>query len=152
MCAGRMRYKCSLQPPTVPPTSQNARYELFKLGHFPGSAYAVAFPSAPRACTQWNEGIRLWRIFAYSTRFVASYPHPSTPYKTMHVACQGPEIAPNSTNPRRQFQGARLPNHSACGSEYPIGGQAGYWNTRRKGCRGASLLWARKKGMEGCGP
>ena len=138
--------------PHCPPTSQNARYELFKLGHFPGSVYAVAFPSTPHTCTQWNEGIRLWRISAYSTRFVASYPHPSTPYKTMPVACQGPEIAPNSTNPRRQFQGARLPNHSACGSEYPIGGQAGYWNTRGKGMRRGVITLGSEEGDGGIWP
>ena len=115
--------------PHCPPTSQNARYELFKLGHFPGSVYAVAFPSAPRACTQWNEGIRLWRISAYSTRFVASYPHPSTSYKTTHIACQSPEIAPNSNNPWRQFRlhaGERvreiLRPCGGGGGEYPIGG------------------------------
>ena len=38
------------------------------------------------------EGARLWRISAYSTRFVASYRHPSTSYKTMHIAFQSPEI------------------------------------------------------------
>ena len=47
------RYVCrkyALQVPNpislCPPTSQNAWYEFFKLGHFPGSVYAVAF--APR--------------------------------------------------------------------------------------------------------
>ena len=42
--------KHALQVPNpislCPPTSQNVRYEFFKLGHFPGSVYAVAF--APR--------------------------------------------------------------------------------------------------------
>ena len=31
-----------------------------------------------RLQTQWIEGAWLWRISAYSTRFVASYPHRST--------------------------------------------------------------------------
>ena len=35
---------------------------------------------------------------------VSSYPHPSTSYKTTHIACQSPEIAPNSNNPWRQFR------------------------------------------------
>ena len=59
--------------PLPSPKFANAQYELFKLGHFPGSVYAVAFAHAPRACIQWIEGARLWRISAYSTRFVASY-------------------------------------------------------------------------------
>ena len=55
--AGRMRYKCSLRSLTVPPTSRNAQYELFKLVHFPGSVYAVAFASAPRTCK--HSGLRV---------------------------------------------------------------------------------------------
>ena len=43
--------------PHPSPTSRNARYEVFKLGHFPGSVYAVAFVSAPRTCT--NSGLRV---------------------------------------------------------------------------------------------
>ena len=112
-----------------PPSPQfaNARYELFQLDHFPGSVYAVAFAYAPRACIQWIEGARLWRISAYSTRFVASYPHPSTSYKTMHIACQSPEIASNSNNLRRQFRlhaGDRVRQilRPCGGGEYPIGG------------------------------
>ena len=42
-----------------PPSPQfaNAQYELFKLGHFPGSMYVLAFASTPRACT--HSGLRV---------------------------------------------------------------------------------------------
>ena len=43
--------------PPLSPQFANVRYELFKLGHFPGSVYAVAFTSSPSACT--NSGLRV---------------------------------------------------------------------------------------------
>ena len=98
-----------------PPSPQfaNARYELFKLGHFPESVYAAAFVSAP--------------ISACSTRFVASYRHPSTFYKAMHIACQSPEFTPNSNNPRHQLrlhasECVRQIPQPCGGGGYPIGG------------------------------
>ena len=113
--------------PLRPPTSQNARYELFKLGHFPVSVWCCRVRIRSSCLhTQWIEGARLWRMPAYSTRFVASYSHPSTSYKTTHIACQSPEIAPNSINPRHQLQlHARERVRQILqpgGGEYPNGG------------------------------
>ena len=91
--------------PHPSPQFANAQYELFKLGHFPGSVHCCSVHILSSCLhKQWIEGTRLWRISAYSTRFVASYRHPSTSYKTSRIACQSPEIAPNSNNPRHQLR------------------------------------------------
>ena len=105
MCGREHSLQLFTPIPLHPPNSQNARYEFFKLGHFPGSVHCCSVHIlSPCLHKQWIEGARLWRISAYSTRFVASYPHPSTSYKTTHIACQSPEVAPNSNNPRHQLR------------------------------------------------
>ena len=65
-------------------------------------------------------------------KVVASYLHLSISYKTTHIACQSPEIAPNYNDPWRQFRlhaGDRVREilqpcggGGGGGGEYPIGG------------------------------
>ena len=127
MCGREHSLQLLTPIPLHPPNSQNARYELFKLGHFPGSVHCCSVHiRSSRLQKQWIEGARLWRISAYSTRFVASYQHPSTSYKTMHIACQSPKIAPSSNNPWRRFRlhtGERVRQilRPCGGGVYPIG-------------------------------
>ena len=54
-CASKSELQVLSPIPHCPPASQN-EYELFDIGHFPGSMYAVAFVSAPRTC---HSGLRV---------------------------------------------------------------------------------------------
>ena len=102
--AGSIRYKCSLRSPSIPHFVKRAVRAL-QACSLPWERVCCSIRiRSSRLHKQWIEGARLWRISAYSTRFVASYPHPSTSYKTTHIACQNPEIAPNSNDPRHQLQ------------------------------------------------
>ena len=124
--AGSIRYKCLLRSPPSPHFTK-CEVRALQAWSLPLERVCCSVRiRSSRLHKQWIEGARLWRISAYSTRFVASYPHPSTSYKTMHIACQSPEIAPNSNNPRHQLPlQARERVRQILwpgGGEYPIGG------------------------------